>query len=203
MRRRGPTCYYAFDLLWLDGKDLRERPLLERKACLRKLLPRHPHSVLYVDHVTAGTELFRVVCERDMEGIVAKLGSAPYAPDETTWVKIKNQHYSQAVGRHDFFDRRRARAYVGASIRGTDLNKSAELNPDENMTSGMYDFTREEIDLEKIRARLRKMTDDQLVRYGKSAAFMAKRDDRETWRVQLNEARAEWKRRHPSTSRSV
>ena len=109
MRRRGPTCYYAFDLLWLDGKDLRERPLLERKACLRKLLPRHPHSVLYVDHVTAGTELFRVVCERDMEGIVAKQAGASYTPDATTWVKIKNQHYSQAVGRHDFFDRRRRR----------------------------------------------------------------------------------------------
>jgi ATP-dependent DNA ligase len=54
-------------------------------------------------------ELFRVVCERDMEGIVAKLGSAQYTLGETTWVKIKNQHYSQAVGRADFFDRRKRR----------------------------------------------------------------------------------------------
>jgi bifunctional non-homologous end joining protein LigD len=37
MRRRGPFCFYAFDLLWLDASDLRERPLLERKALLRKL----------------------------------------------------------------------------------------------------------------------------------------------------------------------
>ena len=36
MRRRGPFCFYAFDLLWLDGRDLRDRPLLERKAALRK-----------------------------------------------------------------------------------------------------------------------------------------------------------------------
>ena len=36
MRRRGPFCFYAFDLLWLDGRDLRDRPVLERKAALRK-----------------------------------------------------------------------------------------------------------------------------------------------------------------------
>jgi hypothetical protein len=44
-----------------------------------------------------------------MEWIVAKQASARYTPDATTWVKIKNRQYSQAVGRHDFFDRRKAR----------------------------------------------------------------------------------------------
>jgi hypothetical protein len=38
------------------------------------------------------------------DGIVAKAASARYTPEATTWVKIKNRHYSQAVGRHDFFD---------------------------------------------------------------------------------------------------
>jgi ATP-dependent DNA ligase len=42
-----------------------------------------------------------------MEGIVAKLASARYTPDATTWVKIKNRRYGQAVGREDFFDRRK------------------------------------------------------------------------------------------------
>jgi bifunctional non-homologous end joining protein LigD len=42
MRRRGPFCFYAFDLLWLDGGDLRDRLLLQRKSLLRKLLPRRP-----------------------------------------------------------------------------------------------------------------------------------------------------------------
>jgi ATP-dependent DNA ligase len=46
--------------------------------------------------------------ERDMEGIVAKLASAEYTPEAMTWVKIKNRKYSQAVGRADFFDRRKA-----------------------------------------------------------------------------------------------
>jgi len=107
MRRRGPFCFYAFDLLWLDDSDLRDRPLLERKSLLRKLVPRHPKSVLYVEHVATGTDLFRVICDRDMERIVAKQASARYTPEATTWVKIKNRQYSQAVGRAEFFDRRR------------------------------------------------------------------------------------------------
>src|SRR5262252_7610242 len=102
MRRRGPFCFYAFDLVWLDGRDLRDRPLLERKSLLRKLLPRRPKSVLYVEHVATGTDLFRVICDRDMEGIVAKQASARYTPDSTSWIKIKNRQYSQAVGREDF-----------------------------------------------------------------------------------------------------
>jgi bifunctional non-homologous end joining protein LigD len=109
MRRRGPFCYYAFDLLWLDGSDLRDQPLLERKALLRSLLQHPARAVLYVEHVTNGTDLFRVICERDMEGIVAKQASARYTPEATTWVKIKNREYSQAVGREDFFGRRKGR----------------------------------------------------------------------------------------------
>jgi bifunctional non-homologous end joining protein LigD len=109
MRRRGPFCFYAFDLLWLDGSDLRQQPLLERKRALRKLLPLKPRAVRYVEHVASGTKLFRAICELDMEGIVAKQANARYTPEATTWVKIKNRAYSQAVGRSDFFDRRRAR----------------------------------------------------------------------------------------------
>jgi bifunctional non-homologous end joining protein LigD len=107
MRRRGPFCFYAFDLLWLDGRDLRDRPLLERKRLLRKLLPRRAQSLLYAEPVGSGSDPFRVICEREMEGVVAKQASARYAPEATTCVKIKNRQYSQAVGREDFFDRRR------------------------------------------------------------------------------------------------
>jgi len=109
MRRRGPFCFYAFDLLWLDGRDLRDRPLLQRKSLLRKVLPRRLKSVLYVDHVASGTDLFQVICDREMEGVVAKQSSARYTPNATTWVKIKNRHYSQAVGRAGFFNRPKIR----------------------------------------------------------------------------------------------
>ena len=86
----------------------RSLALSGRKALLRKLLPRKAHAVRYVEHVASGTDLFRVICDRDMEGIVAKQASARYTPEATTWVKIKNREYSQAVGREDFFDRRKA-----------------------------------------------------------------------------------------------
>jgi bifunctional non-homologous end joining protein LigD len=58
MRRRG---FYAFDLVWLDGRDLRHRSLLDRKRLLRKLLPRRAHSVLYLEHFESGTDLFQAI----------------------------------------------------------------------------------------------------------------------------------------------
>jgi hypothetical protein len=59
MRRCGPFSFYVFDLLWLDGTDLRSLALSGRKALLRKLLPRKAHAVRYVEHVANGTDLFQ------------------------------------------------------------------------------------------------------------------------------------------------
>ena len=98
--------FYAFDLLWLDGKDLRDRPLLERKRLLRSLIRRHPSVLLYADHVErTGVEFFRLTCERDLEGMVAKLKHGRYG---TGWFKIRNPSYSQREGRRELFERKRA-----------------------------------------------------------------------------------------------
>ena len=106
MRRRVVPTYCAFHILWLDGRDLRSTPLLERKAILKRLV-RPP--LLYVDHIEGrGVDLFKAACEQDLEGIVAKLANGRYEPVETTWVKIKNRAYSQAERRADFFDIRPA-----------------------------------------------------------------------------------------------
>ena len=51
MFHRGEPYFYAFDLLWLDGADLRDLPLLERKARLREVVPQPPSRFLYLDHV--------------------------------------------------------------------------------------------------------------------------------------------------------
>src|SRR5215831_14573859 len=68
MRRRREARYFGFDLLWLNGEDLRGVPLLTRKQQLRRILPgRSPH-VLYVDHTRgSGTELYRLACQLDLE----------------------------------------------------------------------------------------------------------------------------------------
>jgi hypothetical protein len=64
--------------------------------------------VLFVDYLVGqGVDLFHAICERDLEGIVAKAAQGLYQPEKTTWVKIKNPNYSQAAGRRDFFDIRR------------------------------------------------------------------------------------------------
>jgi bifunctional non-homologous end joining protein LigD len=107
-RRRGTPCYVAFDLMWLDGEDLRELPLVERKKRLRGVIPKRSSCVLYLDHVEArGQDLFRLVCERDLEGAVAKLKRAPYRAlgVRSPWQKIKNPAYSQSQGRHEQFER--------------------------------------------------------------------------------------------------
>src|SRR5581483_8674879 len=92
MRRRTPQHFYAFDLLWHDRSDLRHLPLVERKRRLRALVQ---PPVMFVEHFPQrGIELFDAICEQDLEGIVAKLSTAPYTPEATTWVKIKNRAYS-------------------------------------------------------------------------------------------------------------
>jgi bifunctional non-homologous end joining protein LigD len=103
MTRRVEPYFIAYDLLWLNGKDLRGLPLIKRKAMLKKLLP-EGGWLRYSEHIgTRGIDFFRVVCEHDLEDIVAKLKTAPYSPERSTWLKIKNPNYSQAVDRQERF----------------------------------------------------------------------------------------------------
>jgi bifunctional non-homologous end joining protein LigD len=106
---RGEPCFYAFDLLMYDGKDIRSERLTDRKHELRRLLTLLPTARLrYADHVEQhGTALFQRVCEMDLEGIVAKHSLAPYTTERTTWFKIKNRSYSQMQGREELFERER------------------------------------------------------------------------------------------------
>jgi bifunctional non-homologous end joining protein LigD len=109
---RGEPCFFAFDLLWNAGKDLRLDRLLDRKHELNRLLNGlSPEArVCYVDHVDGlGIALFERVCKSDLEGIVAKDKHAPYVsdPEQTTWLKIRNPRYSQWEGRQELFERDR------------------------------------------------------------------------------------------------
>jgi len=108
---RGEPCFFAFDLLMADGKDLRTERLTARKHELRRLLSKVPVSRMqYVEHVEQyGKALFERVCLLDLEGIVAKHGHGPYIAEakQTTWFKIKNRNYSQMEGREKLFERER------------------------------------------------------------------------------------------------
>jgi bifunctional non-homologous end joining protein LigD len=105
----GPTAlaYAAFDLRWLNGRDLGHLPLTNRKAELAKLIPSsraHVFKVLSVDE--RGWDLFEAVQRTDFEGIVAKRKADPYSA-RTIWFKVQNPRYSQAPGRGDLFNRPR------------------------------------------------------------------------------------------------
>jgi hypothetical protein len=84
-------------------------PLIDRKLRLRSVVPQRGLRLLYCDHVKCdGEGLFRLACEHDIEGIVAKRKQGPYLPEQqTSWVKIRNRSYSQWIGREELFERDR------------------------------------------------------------------------------------------------
>lgn len=83
--------FHAFDLLHLNGKDLRDAPLLERKKALRRLLKGAPPALVYVDHFEAdGPTVFEHACEMGLEGIVSKRADSPYRSGrQESWLKLK------------------------------------------------------------------------------------------------------------------
>jgi bifunctional non-homologous end joining protein LigD len=124
MYRRGEPYFYAFDILQLNGKDLRSMPLHARKHELKRLIPKQPSAILYVDHVEApGERLFHVACREDLEGIVAKLRNGAYdCKRATSWIKIKNPAYTQIVGRQELFEKKKP---AGNLNRGRESNSVA------------------------------------------------------------------------------
>jgi bifunctional non-homologous end joining protein LigD len=105
--RKGHPYFYAFDLLWLNGKDLRGLPLLKRKERLKKLLMRANNpALLYADHVDEfGVDFFRMICEKNLEGIIAKHREGTYSKS-AKWIKIKNPAYTQREGRSELFNKK-------------------------------------------------------------------------------------------------
>lgn len=109
--------YCVFDLLYLDGKDLRGRPLLERKAALERILPRNP-LLLYSSHVaSAGIKAFNRAKRLGEEGVMAKLATSRYHSSQRTreWLKVKASQ-EQEVVIVGFTGPRRSRKYFGSLV---------------------------------------------------------------------------------------
>ncbi|NML09444.1 DNA ligase D [Sphingobium sp. AR-3-1] len=86
-----PFQFFAFDLLSLEGQDMKAMPQIERKERLEALLKAATPPVQVADHVIgAGEALFRSLCDAGQEGIISKRIDAPYRGDRTrNWVKVK------------------------------------------------------------------------------------------------------------------
>jgi ATP-dependent DNA ligase len=122
--RREAPYFYAFDLLRLNGRDLRRLPLLERKARLARILPEAGCRVLFLNGIMErGCDLFSEICARDLEGIVGKWAHGCYQTEgsRTSWVKIKNPAYSQTIGRAELFEDRQQRRHSASKARPPEL----------------------------------------------------------------------------------
>jgi bifunctional non-homologous end joining protein LigD len=93
-----PVVFYLFDILYCDGYDLRDAPLLERKQLLQRLL-HATDRFRYSDHqLERGKELFDLAKQQGLEGIVAKRIDSRYVSDRSpNWAKLKVTQTLDAV----------------------------------------------------------------------------------------------------------
>ena len=117
-RKGVPVIYYAFDLLYLDGLDLRRVGLEQRKQLLQQQII--PGGVIqYSDHYAEkGIDLFEAARQRELEGIVAKKRNGPYQEKRSSdWLKIKiTQRQECVIG--GYTDPEGSREYFGALVLG-------------------------------------------------------------------------------------
>ena len=89
--------------LALDGTDIRDRPLAERKRLLAHITPSIESRVRLVEGVEGGgVEFFQVACSHNLEGIVAKWKGGSYTSGpRTSWLEVRNPQYSQWENRRE------------------------------------------------------------------------------------------------------
>src|SRR5207248_171741 len=87
---------YTFDVLAIDGEDLRRLPLSMRKTNLDRLLARRPDGIFFAPFEAGeiGPELFRAACRMGLEGLVSKRRDRPYQGGRSKhWIKVKNRKH--------------------------------------------------------------------------------------------------------------
>lgn len=87
----GELVYYLFDLLWCDGYDLMQTPLIDRREVLKKIIPSSGPVRLSENFDVTGTELIALAAKMGLEGIVAKKKNSLYYAGQRTrdWLKVK------------------------------------------------------------------------------------------------------------------
>lgn len=150
--------YYVFDLLYLDGFDVREVALRERKRLLAALLKDRPSSSLiqYSDHISGrGDVAFAEACRSGMEGLIAKRADAPYLSGRNRhWVKVKcGRRQEFVIG--GFTDPSGSRSAFGALLLGV-YDDQGRLQYAGRTGTGFTDRS-----LKELHARLKKLEQKQ------------------------------------------
>jgi bifunctional non-homologous end joining protein LigD len=114
-KRQGSPDLFFFDLLYLNGKDLRELPLTQRKETLKNLPFKAP--LHYSDHILGqGPQVLEQACRLGCEGIISKEADSPYVSRRTrSWVKVKCQQ-SQVFNIIGYTEPKGGRSHFGSLI---------------------------------------------------------------------------------------
>jgi bifunctional non-homologous end joining protein LigD len=119
-QERPPIVFYAFDLLWLNGKNLQNLPIEERKAKLEELLKDPPGVIRYSVSFTKDVqELLNRARELGLEGLIGKRSGSRYEPGKRTgaWIKLK-LHQEQEFVIGGYTEPEGSRKYFGALLVG-------------------------------------------------------------------------------------
>ena len=117
LNKKAKLLYVVFDALFVGGKDIREKPLLERKKILKTLMPRDP-LLHYSEHVVEfGTREFAKAQRAHEEGVIAKRATGLYYSGKRTreWLKFKAVQ-EQEVVIVGYTEPRRSRKYFGSLV---------------------------------------------------------------------------------------
>jgi bifunctional non-homologous end joining protein LigD len=117
--QHGELVYYIFDILWCDGHDVRDMPLLQRKALLKAVLPKHTALRFSDDVGTDGEKLFKEMQKQGLEGMVAKRTDSTYHEGDRggDWLKIKTS-LRQEVVIGGYTEPRGSRTFIGSLVVG-------------------------------------------------------------------------------------
>ncbi|HEX5897458.1 MAG TPA: non-homologous end-joining DNA ligase [Thermoleophilaceae bacterium] len=156
-RERVPVFLYLFDILRHEGEDLRERPLRERKARLRRALEFggplrfNPHRK--GEH---GEEVYREACEKGLEGVIAKRADSPYRSSRSRdWLKLKC-HAEQELVIGGYTAPKGSRTEFGALLVGYYDDDGSTLRYAGKVGTGFDQHT-----LSELGARMRELEQDE------------------------------------------
>lgn len=113
MEAKRPPVYVVFDILRIEGEDVRHLPLKERLMLLSGQVPRQSGTLLTASMIEDGLDAARIFAalsrpEMDVEGLVAKKLDSPYDPRlKSAWCKVLNPDYSHRKGKQEFFGKAR------------------------------------------------------------------------------------------------
>jgi bifunctional non-homologous end joining protein LigD len=157
--RTGDIQYYVFDVPFLNGHDLRNVPLIERRATLEQLLKDPPAPLLYsASFEVPAKQLFEHACEMHLEGLIGKRSDAPYRSARSRdWIKLKClQRQEFVIGGYTDPTGSRTGAF-GSLMLGVHDEKTGKLRYAGRVGTGFTDTT-----LRELMKKLKPLVQDEM-----------------------------------------